>query len=295
MTAVSAGRASRVMWPLLAGALVISWSSGFVGIRFASDHADVLVVLFWRTLVAGLILAPIAFLRGPRPSLKAIIEQIAFGAMTVYLYLGGFALAIGQRVPTGLVALISDLVPLAIAALSWPLLGEKLTKRQWLGTGLGAIGVIIASRNSLAIGSAPLWAYVLTAASMLVFAFSTVLQKRRGLVRMPLTQILAIQYLTGCVLFAMTVAPRESLLPPLNVGFAAGIAWLVLISTFAAYGVYYTCLRLYPAAQVGSVIFLSPPVTMVWGAMMFGEPLTPVMFLGLIVTMTGVLLTTRTA
>ncbi len=57
---------------------------------------------------------------GPRISLDALKGQALFGIMSVFLYLGGFALAIEQNVPTGLVALIADLLPLAIAALSQP-------------------------------------------------------------------------------------------------------------------------------------------------------------------------------
>ena len=119
----------RLAWPMMATALVVSWSSGFVGIRYASENADVMLVLFWRTLMSGLILLPFALLIGPRISARALVQQMVFGVAMMFLYLGGFALAIGQRVPTGLVALISDLVPLAIAALSQPVLGHRLTGR----------------------------------------------------------------------------------------------------------------------------------------------------------------------
>ena len=98
----------RLAWPIMATALVVSWSSGFVGIRYASENADVMLVLFWRTLMSGLILLPFALLIGSRISGRALIQQMAFGMAMMFLYLGGFALAIGQRVPTGLVALISD-------------------------------------------------------------------------------------------------------------------------------------------------------------------------------------------
>lgn len=48
--------------------------------------------------------------------MRAVTSQVVLGIMAVFVYLGGLAPAIEQRVPTGLVALISDLVPLAIAA-----------------------------------------------------------------------------------------------------------------------------------------------------------------------------------
>ena len=281
----------RLTWPIMAVALVASWSSGFVGIRYASENADVMLVLFWRTLVSGLVLLPFALLIGPRISARAVIQQMAFGVTIMFLYLGGFALAIGQRVPTGLVALISDLVPLAIAALSQPVLGHRLSGRQWAGTALGATGVLIASIDSVGLGTAPVWAYLLTVASMLVFALATVAQKRLGTINMPIHQSLCIQCLTAAVLFSASAGWNGGLMPPLDGRFEFGIAWLVLFSTFFCYGIYYVSLRLYAAAQVGSVLYLSPPVTMLWAWLIFDEPLSTLMFLGLAVTLFGVWLT----
>ncbi|MBZ9670878.1 DMT family transporter [Mesorhizobium sp. ES1-3] len=280
-----------LLWPLMAAALVVSWSSGFVGIRYASESANVMLVLFWRTLMSGLVLLPFALMVGPRIGARALIQQIAFGVAMMFLYLGGFALAIGQRVPTGLVALISDLVPLAIAALSQPILGHRLTSRQWTGTALGVLGVLIVSLNSLSLGTAPAWAYIVTIASMMVFALATVLQKRMGTIDMPIHQSLCIQCLTAAMLFAACAGWNGGLMPPLDGRFECGIAWLVLFSTFFCYGVYYVSLRLYSAAQVSSVIYLSPPVTMLWAWLLFGEPLSSAMVLGLAVTLFGVWLT----
>ncbi|QND57700.1 DMT family transporter [Mesorhizobium huakuii] len=278
----------RLVWPMMATALVISWSSGFVGIRYASENADVMLVLFWRTLMSGLILLPFALLIGPRISALALVQQMIFGAATMFLYLGGFALAIGQRVPTGLVALISDLVPLAIAALSQPVLGHRLTGRQWTGTALGVVGVLIVSLDNLALGTAPVWAYVLTVASMTVMALATVVQKRMGTINMPIHQSLCIQCLTAAILFAACAKWNGGLMPPLDARFGFGITWLVLFSTFFCYGTYYASLRLYTASQVSSVIYLSPPVTMLWGWSLFGEPLSKAMLVGLAVTLFGV-------
>ena len=65
---------------------------------------------------------------------------------------------------------------------------------------------------------------------------------------------------------------------------------LVMFATFGCYGIYYLCLRLYSPARISSVIYLSPPVTMLWASAMFGEPLTFLMRGGLAVTLLGVYL-----
>jgi drug/metabolite transporter (DMT)-like permease len=290
---LTAPRHHPLLWPALATLLIIGWSSGFVGIRYANQEASVVLLLFWRTLLSGLILLPFALARGPRMSLRVIRDQALFGVMAVFLYLGGFALAIEQRVPTGLVALISDLLPLAIAALSQPVLGERLTRRQWAGTAIAVIGVLIVSVDSLGMGTAPIWAYGLTVGSMLVFAVASVLHRRRRQHAVPVHQSLCIQTMTGSVLFGLCALTQGSLAPPLTRDFAIGMIWLVLIATFLAYAVYYTSLRLFPVAKVSAAIYLSPPVTMLWAWALFSEPLTTAMFVGLAVTLIGVWLTSR--
>jgi len=283
---------SRLVWPVFATVLVVGWSSGFVGIRFANAEASVFLLLFWRTFLAGVILLPFALHIGPRLHLRAVVWQMGFGILSAYLYLGGFALAIEQRVPTGLVALISDLLPLAIAVLSQPVLGERLTARQWAGTAVAVFGVLVVSWESLTLGSAPLWAYGLTVAAMVVFALASVLHKGRAELRLPWHQALCLQMLTGAVLFgASSLAAGDGLAPPMTMNFAIGMGWLVLFSTFVTYAVYYTSLRRFPVARVSAVIYLSPPVTMVWGWALFAEPLTAVMFAGLGITIAGVWLT----
>lgn len=284
---------NRFVWPLMASLLILAWSSGFVGIRYANEEASVVTILFWRTLLSGLILLPFALAIGPRMTPRAVLDQMWFGVMSVFLYLGGFALAIEQRVPTGLVALTSDLLPLAIAVLSQPVLGERLGARQWLGTAIAVAGVLVVSFDSLSFGTAPVWAYGLTIGSMLVFALASVLHKRRRTGHMPVHQSLCIHTLTGAALFGACALLAGSIAPPMTRTFAIGMAWLVLIATFAAYSVYYTALRLFPAAKVSAAIYLSPPVTMLWSWALFSEPLTVTMFAGLGVTLVGVWMTSR--
>ncbi|WP_313665735.1 DMT family transporter [Shinella sp.] len=282
-----------LLWPLLATLLIIGWSSGFVGIRYANQEASVMLLLFWRTLLSGLILLPFALMIGPRISLRAVKDQALFGIMAVFLYLGGFALAIEQRVPTGMVALIADLLPLAIAVLSQPVLGESLTARQWLGTAIAILGVLVVSFDSLSFGTAPAWAYGLTVGSMLVFAVASVLHRKRKTQTMKVHQSLCIQMLVGSVLFGLCASMQGSLAPPMTRDFAIGMIWLVLVATFLAYAVYYTSLRLFPVAKVSAAIYLSPPVTMIWAWILFSEPLTVAMFAGAAVTLVGMWMTSR--
>jgi drug/metabolite transporter (DMT)-like permease len=278
-------------------ALVVCWSAGFVGVRFALEQAPLFRILLWRSLVSGLLLLPFALALGPRLRWRSVLPQFLFGAVSMAGYLAAFALAIAHGVPTGLVALITDMLPLMVALLSWPLLGQALGRGQWAGIAIGVIGVVIASLPGLSHASdgmrAPLWAYGLPLLGMLVLAVGMLLQKRAGLVAMPVYQALCIQCLAAAAVFAGFAWGEGGLLPVLAPGFAIGILWLVFLATFGAWGLYYLALRTSSPTRVTAVLYLSPPVTMLWAWAMFGEPLSWEMALGLCVSLAGVIMVAR--
>ena len=281
---------------LLEAALVVSWSGGFVGIRFASDYAPIFSILLWRSLVSGALLLPLALARGPRMRARDVGAQMAFGGLAMSGYLGSFALAIGQGVPTGLVALVTDMLPLVVAVLSWPVLGQLLTGRQWLGTGIGLLGVLVASGLTGQSGQgspAPLWAYGLPVLGTAALALATLLQNGSPSNAMPVIQKLCIQCLSAAAIFALFAWNEGSVLPVLNAGFVGGIVWLVAVATFGAWGLYYLALRHTSAARVTAILYLSPPVTMLWAWALFNEPLSWAMAAGLAISLVGIVLFAR--
>ncbi len=278
---------------LLEAALVTCWSAGFVGIRFASDYAPIFTILLWRSLASGLLLLPLALLRGPRLRLRPVLSQMAFGALAMAGYLGCFGVSIAQGVPTGLVALITDMLPLAVAMLSWPVLGQVLTGRQWLGTGIGLLGVLVACDISTQMGNAPLWAYGLPVLGTAALALATLLQKGSSSNAMPVVQKLCIQCLSAAAVFALPAWQQGGLLPVPNAGFVGGVLWLVLVATFGAWGLYYLALRQRSAARVTAILYLSPPVTMVWARLLFDEPLSWAMAVGLLISLCGIVVFAR--
>ncbi|MDK1489727.1 DMT family transporter, partial [Sinorhizobium sp. 7-81] len=82
-------------------------------------------------------------------------------------------------------------------------------------------------------------------------------------------------------------------LPVLDTGFIGGILWLVFVATFGAWSLYYIALRKSSPARVTAILYLSPPVTMIWAWVMFGEPLSFAMAAGLVVSLLGIIIVAR--
>lgn len=287
------GALSLLVLILLEAALVMSWSAGFVGIRFASDHAPIFLILLWRSLVSGLVLLPLALFLGPRVRFSDLIRHVAFGALAMSGYLAGFALAIARGVPTGLVALITDMLPLFVALLSWPILGQALNGRHWFGSFLGFAGVIIASGWSVQVADVPLWAYALPVLGTASLAIATLWQKRSPASGMPIYQSLCIQCLSAAAIFSIFAWNEGGVAPVLEVSFIGGVLWLVFVATLTCWGLYYLALRKSSPARVTAVLYLSPPVTMIWAWLVFDEPLSWAMALGLMVSLAGIVIVAR--
>ena len=276
--------------PLLEIGLILAWSSGFIGGTMASATGAVFAVLFWRFLAVGLMLAPWTLGSVMRLPVRALLMQTLIGALAMFVYLAGVTKAIDLGVPAGLAALITALQPMATAALAGIVLGESVTRRQWLGLGIGFAGVALAVGGGL--GSAPFHAYGLALASMAAITAATLIAKRRS-DALPLVPTLGWQSLVSAALFLPLALMEGSAMPRFDPAFVQAVAWYVLFSTIGAYGLYWTCLARSSATRVSSLIYMTPPTTALWAYLMFGEALTMAAAAGFVVCLAGILIAGR--
>ena len=87
---------------------------------------------------------------------------------------------------------------------------------------------------------------------------------------------------------------QGSLAPIPSVGFALSVAWTAGLSTIGGYGLYWLCLRRASATRITSLLYLSPPITMLWAWAMFDEPLSWQMAAGLAASGLGIWMVVRT-
>ena len=280
--------------PLLEAGLILTWSSGFVGARFSLDYAPPLLVVFWRCVVVTLILFPFVARPLRQISLAVLLKNAGIGLLAMAGYLAGVVQGIALGVPAGLAALFADLLPMGMALLAAVVLGQRMVWQVWAGLVIGLIGVVLVTHGALGWGNAPLWAYGLPLLGMLSLAVATLWQKH-----LPASQSLGLlpnlwlQCAVSSVAFAIVEGAQGSLAPIPGTGFALSVLWTVGLSTLGGYGLYWICLRRATATRVASVLYLSPPVTMLWAWAMFDEPLSWQMIAGMAVSGIGIWLVVR--
>nr|WP_288466980.1 DMT family transporter [uncultured Pseudomonas sp.] len=292
-------RLTARLWPvavpllLLETALVVIWSSGFIGARFSIEHAPAMLVVFWRSLLFAVLLAPWALPRLRNASLATLLRHAGIGLLAMGGYLAGVVQGIALGVPAGLAALLADLLPIGVALLSVLVFQQPLGGRTWLGLIVGLTGVVLVTSDALAWGDAPLWVYGLPLLGMLSLAIATLWQKRtKAMASLDLLGNLWLQCCICCVPFALLAAMDGSLMPVPSGGFALSVLW-TSISTIGGYGLYWLCLKRSTPTRVASVLYLSPALTLVWAWAMFGEPLSWVMGLGTLISGLGIWLVIR--
>lgn len=280
--------------PLLEAALILTWSSGFVGARFSIDYAPALLVVFWRCVVVTLILLPFVARQLRRTSPVTLLKNAGIGLLAMSGYLFGVIQGIALGVPAGLAALFADLLPMGMALLAALVLRQRLVWQVWAGLLVGLLGVVLVTHGALAWGDAPLWAYGLPLLGMLSLAVATLWQKHLPATEsMGLLPNLWLQCCVSSVAFGVIEGLHGSLAPIPSSGFALSVLWTVGLSTIGGYGLYWICLRRASATRVASILYLSPPVTMLWAWAMFDEPLSWQMALGMAVSAVGIWLVVR--
>ncbi|HEV7649112.1 MAG TPA: DMT family transporter [Actinophytocola sp.] len=249
--------------------LVVMWSSGFVGARLGTAEAPAGTLLAWRYLVAAAILLAVLMVRRPRWRRAELPRQALLGLLCQSLYLAGVVTGVGLGVQAGVAALIAVLQPLVVGALAGPVLGEPVRARQWLGlaAGLGGVGLVVAGD---AAAGGPVVGYALVAGGMLALSAGTLLERRWRLAT-PLFDALTIHCLVSAGVFVAAAAVAGRFAPPATAGFWWAVAWVVVLSTFGGYGCYLLALRTFGATRASTLLYLTPPTTMLLALAMFGE------------------------
>ncbi len=273
---------------------VILWSTGFIGAKFGLPYAEPFTFLLWRFgLVTLLLLITALLMRAPWPATPLQALHIATaGVLLNAVYIGGVFSAIYQGVPSGIVSLIVGLQPLLTAVVAGRLLGEKVRARQWLGFGLGLVGVALVLLDKISFAAGTSLGVMTALVALLGMTAGTIYQKR-FCTAMDMRSGGVIQFGASALAMGLAAPLCETMRVQWTPPFIFAMAWLVVALSLGAISLFHLLVRRGEASRVASLFYLVPPVTSLLAFQFFGERLGVTALVGMFVTVTGVALAIR--
>jgi drug/metabolite transporter (DMT)-like permease len=276
---------------------VVLWSTGFVVAHYGTEDAGPFTFLAIRLSIAAVALAFYAHVtKAPRISRESAKWAAVSGLGMHAVYLGGVFLAISWGMPSGVSALIAGLHPIVTTVAARGLLNERVRPLQWLGVCLGFTGVIVVVVDHFMKSSGGLSAGALIAAGVSVLGMSagTLVQRRHGS-NMPLLRGTVVQYTASAAVLMVLAVGREHWDFTVTRRSIFALAWAVVVLSIAAVLIMLWLLQRHAAVKVSSLFFLTPALSTIEGAILFGERIGVLALLGLVVGLAGVSLTLRAA
>lgn len=276
------GRAA--LWMM--GAVTAFSLMAVAGRQVAGVH-DSFEVLTFRSAVGFAVVVAIATLTGRRDQISraslgghAIRNSVHFLGQNLWFW------ALTQVTLAQLFA-IEFTAPIWVILLAPLVLGERLTALRLAAALLGFIGILIVARPD---PTALNWGLLAAAGAAVSFAAVSILTKRltRG------TPVLGILFWLTAMQFVMGLvcAGADGQITWPSVATAPWLVVIGLCGVFAHLSLT-TALTLAPAGFVTTVDFLRLPLIAVVGAVLYGEPLDPLVFLGGAVIFAGIALNLR--
>jgi drug/metabolite transporter (DMT)-like permease len=275
------------IYPLL---FVFLWSTGFIGAKYGLPHAQPLTFLVIRYAAVIALMTLIAFAtKAPWPKTKEQWFHIAVSGLLVHaIYLGGVFSAIAKGFPAGLASLVVGLQPLLTAFIAGWVLKETIVKRQWFGLVLGLVGIALVLSGRIKSGFS-LDGIELTLLALVGITVGTLYQKkfcsgldwRTGAV---------VQFIPAAIATTIVASFTESFTVNLTPSFIFALAWLVLVLSIGAISLLNYLIRHGTSVNVASLFYLVPASTVVIAWLLFGETLSLMALIGMVLTIAGVYL-----
>ena len=272
---------------------ILLWSSAFITTKPIIDNSDPFAALAFRFffVAVGFYLFSLYLKQSIIINPKNLIESLFSGVLFHGFYLGGVFYSISIGMPTGIAALIVTLQPVLTNALSGPILGEKVTIKQWIGVILGFIGAILVI--GLDIGSdIPLLGLIATIVALISITSSTIWQKKLSK-NLPLSVSNFYQAVGGCLFHILIIIFFTEPYIDFTRTFIIAMSHQIFLVSFGAFTILMFLIKKNSASKTVSIFFLIPATSAFMAWFFLNENLTNLDLIGFLITTIGVYIATR--
>ncbi|MEU6583348.1 DMT family transporter [Nocardia sp. NPDC046763] len=280
---------NRLMDGIAQPAFVLMWSSAFIVGIIGVGAAPPMVVLLGRYAIAG----PLLLLYGLAvhavwPRGRQLRHVMIAGLLVQIVQFAAFYSAMGEHVSAAVISLVQGLNPVVIALFSG-VLGEHISRRQWVGFGIGGIGIALAVADQSRFSWLGL---LLCVVGLLGLSLGTVYQKKFS----P-----AVDSRAATAVHQLVSAPVAALLVLISGNFhisdygrfAISLSWMIIVNSIGVFLLFNAMLRRWDATRVGKLFFAIPVTTAILAWLFIAQPLHALTIAGLAIGMIGMVLASR--
>jgi drug/metabolite transporter (DMT)-like permease len=266
----------------------VIWGIPYLLIRVAVEELSPAALVFWRTALAALLLAPFAFRRGALGPLLARWRWVTAYTLIEIAVPWLLLFHAEQRISSSLAGLLVAAVPLIAAVLyRFSSAAEHLDGRRLAGLIVGFVGV--AALVGIDVGdSDPLgMAEVLVVAVCYATGPLIISRKLAGL------SSFAVVAASLVITAAIYTVPAALALPAsVSADTIAAVVFLAVVCTVLAFLIFFALIREVGPARSTVITYINPLVAVLLGVVLMGEPFTLGIAVGLPLILLGSVLGT---
>jgi drug/metabolite transporter (DMT)-like permease len=272
MAAPSAGDprpASTLAVALALTAVYLIWGSTYLGIRFALEGGwpPLLAVSGGRMLLAGGLMYAVLRWRGVPAPTRAQWPSLAVMGLLMMLLGNGMVVLAEEDVSSGLAAIAIASMPLWMG-LFGAMSGRHPSRGEWLGIGIGFIGVLWLNAGS-SLSSTPRGLTLLLIAPI-AWAFGSVWSRGRDLPS-PFMAAATQMLCGGAMLIVLGLVVGERLPAAPTTQGTAALIYLAIFGSIGGFGAYLWLLNHVRPALASSYAYVNPPIAVILGAWLGDE------------------------
>ncbi len=249
----------------------------------------------FRALIGIIILLITQYIIYKRVSYKACVKFAPISALWA-ANMAFFTLAINYTSPTT-IQLIHIGVPVLVAYMTWLLIGQKMTKKQIIGSIIAGVGVllVILSKGGIDVGEAAFLGNMFAIVSAVAYSIYIVKSHKESFkVLTPIEMIL-----TGSVLAALLFLPLaiiENSKQPWVTNISTWTWYLVVLASLLVL-LFHTCIQVlvkrYGTNYAMLNQYILPVSVAIWAYFLLGDAVTIIMIIGAILAFIGVSIASR--
>jgi drug/metabolite transporter (DMT)-like permease len=275
--------------------LVLFWGSAFAAIKVGLRYSPPILFAGTRTLLCGVTVTLAALVWGGGSNFRRDWWLYALlAALNVVGFFGLQTFAI-LYMPSGSAAVVVYLQPILVGLLAFVVLGEPLSAVKVVGLILGFLGIVAVSAGSLFSGASAETPFGVAfgAGSAVAWALGTVYFKKYG-ERLSTLWSVAVPFTLGGVFLTGLGLGLESFSEiSWNGTYVASWLYTSLVGTALAWLLWLGLVNAGEASRVSAYVFFVPLVSILVGALLLGEALSPSLLTGAALVVLGIYLVNR--